>query len=279
MKRVMMLMALVLALGCSGNVNPAGSAPSSSPQSQMVTMPSYPSPDTWQHANERERNRAKRSFAELKKRHVPVFQGPLFVDDDVTIRSPQDVARRALVLWAVELRAEGVQQVEARQIVDRLKLWEFVSPKEKRFLDRANPSPDECKALVWRLEDLWVLMWALGYVEKLDWPRGMCDGKQLAEILGPREDDPTFISQAKLRDKETLIDAQDLTMRIHWAIRDAHLHQDGMIPEELDWSGQPEYIPVTLSAAAGVVEERHYVLNWLVDCLTYKNWDDVDTPT
>lgn len=279
MQRSLTLMPLVLVLGCSGNVEPTGDAPAGVQQPKMLTMPSYPSPDDWEHANDRERDRAKRSIVELKKRHVPVYQGPLFVDDDVRIRSPQDVARRALVLWAVELRAEGVPQEESRQIIDDLNLWKFVSPKEKQFLDDANPSPEECEALKWRLESLWVLVWALGYVEELGWPGEMCDVERLAEILGPRESDPTFISQAKLRDKEKLVDAQDLTMRIHWAIRDAYLHRGGMIPESLDWSGEPEYVPVAYSAAVVVVEQRHYVLNWLVDSLGNESWDDVDTPT
>ncbi len=279
MRRLMTLTPLLAALGCSGNITSTGTGPSKPQQSGMLTMPSYPSPDDWAYANSRERDRAKRSFVELKKRHVPVYQGPLFVDDDATIRSPQDAARRVLVLWAVELRAEGVPQKEARQIIDHLSLWEFVSPKERQFLDDPNPSPKECQALVWRLESLWVLLWALGYVEELDWPSGMCDVKRLAGILGPREADPTFITHAKLRDKDKLVDAQDLTMRIHWAIRDAYLHQGGMIPEKLDWSGDPEYMPVTIAAVVGVVEQRHHTLNWLVDSLENENWDHVDTST
>jgi hypothetical protein len=37
-------------------------------------------------------------------------------------------------------------------------------------------------------------------------------------------------------------------------------------------------VPVTQSAAAGVVAERHHALNWLT-CLGDADWDDVDTPT
>jgi hypothetical protein len=34
-----------------------------------------------------------------------------------------------------------------------------------------------------------------------------------------------------------------------------------------------------MSAEVGVVEQRHYTLNWLVNYLDPKNWDCVDTPT
>jgi len=61
-------------------------------------MPVYPSPETWEYANERQRKRALRSFTELRKRSVPVYSGPLFVDDDeeVKIQPPNEVARRTM---------------------------------------------------------------------------------------------------------------------------------------------------------------------------------------
>jgi hypothetical protein len=34
-----------------------------------------------------------------------------------------------------------------------------------------------------------------------------------------------------------------------------------------------------MSAAVGVVEQRHHTLNWLVNFLNPENWDNVDTPT
>ena len=51
-----------------------------------------------------------------------------------------------------------------------------------------------------------------------------------------------------------------------------------MIPEDLDWSQDYDWIAVSLSAAVGV-EQRHDALNWLVTFLAPQNWDCVDTPT
>lgn len=241
----------------------------------------YPSPETWEYANDRQRGRAHRSFAELRRRSVPVYSGPLFVDDDneVKIQPPDEVARRTMVLWAVELRAEGVSQGETLGIIKQLDLWKSVSPSEKAFLENENPSPDECQRLVWRLESIWVLMWALGRIEQLDWPSGMCDVAKLAGLVSPHEADTEFIASAQLRPVAQILDAQDLIMRIHWAIRDAHLHQGGMLPVGLDWAQDDDWIPVTLSAEVGVVEQRHHTLNWLVNFLDPENWDNVDTPT
>jgi hypothetical protein len=244
-------------------------------------MTTYPSPETWEHANERQSARASRSLAELRIRQVPVYPGPLFVEDDneVKLQSPQDVARRTLVLWAVELRAEGIPQDEALEVIDQLQLWDSVSPEERRFLLDDDPSPDECQRLVWRLESIWVLAWALGHIPELEWPKGMCDVGRLVEILEPNESNPEFIEGARLRSRSEILDAQDLIMRIHWAIRDAYLHHGGMVPEDLDWSRQDSMIPVRACAAVGVVEERHRALNWIVNFLDPQDWDHVDTPT
>jgi len=122
-------------------------------------------------------------------------------------------------------------------------------------------------------------MWALGYIEDLDWPGDMCDVPKLAGLVSPREADLGFITDARLRSTAELLDAQDLIMRIHWAIRDAYLHQGGMLPAYLDWSAKSEYLPVGMSPAVGVVEQRHYTLNWLVNFLDPTDWDHVDTPT
>lgn len=242
-------------------------------------MPDYPSPATWTHASPRQAQRAARSFAILKQREVPVFPGPLFVADEqqVHLQDPADVARRVLILWALDQRAEGMPRAEAVELVDALSLWPAVTPSEKAFLMARQPDPEECRQRVWQLESIWVLLWALRYVQDLEWPGGMCDVEALVGIVMPREADPTFITEAALRPVNELLDAQDLTMRIHWAIRDAWLNHGGLIPRELDWSADGKMVHVNMSPAVAVVEHRHHALNWLVKFLDPQDWDHVET--
>ncbi len=291
-KLVLLIILIVSILGCSldagENDNSQETTKDVLPdtchedESEIVMQQNdYPSPDSWEHANTRQRQRAARSFKQLAKHQVPVFPGPLFVNDDeeVKLQTPQEVARRTLVLWAVALRGEGIPKDEAVGLIEQQNLWGSVSPEEKQFLEDDDPDPQMCQSLVWRLESIWVLLWALGYIEDLQWPSGMCDVPKLAEILNPHESNPEFITQAKLRKKAEILDAQDLILRIHWAIRDAYLNQGGMIPDNLDWSKDYELIHVSMSPAVGVVEQRHHTLNWLVRFLNPESWDDVDTPT
>ena len=241
----------------------------------------YPSTQQWQAAGPRQRARADRSFAQLKLREVPVYGGPLIVEDDeeVRLQDPQEVARRAIILWAVALRAEATPKEEVIALIEKANAWDSVSPMERKFLEDPNPDPDMSRALVWRLESLWVMLWALGHLDQLDWPHDMCNVPRLVEIMRVQESSPTFITDAKLRSVEEILDAQDLTMRIHWAIRDASLADQPRVPQRLVWSGLITWLPVAQCPGVGVVEERHYALNWLVQFLHPENWDQVDTPT
>ena len=241
----------------------------------------YPLTNQWQTAGPRQKTRAERSFAQLKLREVPVYSGPLFVEDDeeVQLQDPQEVARRAIILWAVALRAEATPREEVVALIEKSNAWDSVSPMERRFLEDPNPDPGLSQALVWRLESLWVMLWALGHADQLDWPSNMCNVPRLVEIMQVQESSQAFITEAKLRSVQEILDAQDLTMRIHWAIRDAGLRERPTIPERLDWSGPFTAVPVTQCPGVGVVEERHHALNWLVKFLNPANWDRVDTPT
>jgi hypothetical protein len=203
----------------------------------------------------------------------------LYVDDDeqVTLREPAEVARRALVLWVVAMRGEGMPREEALDLIDRAAVRNAVSPEERAFLDNHEPSGGESGRYVWRLEGLWVLLWALGHLDELGWPKGFCDVPRVVGILRRRETDGTFVSGARLRGASEILDAQALVVRQHWAIRDAWLKKQP-VPADLDWSGSAERLPAEECPAVGVVEQRHHTLNWLT-CFGDGDWDYVNTPT
>jgi hypothetical protein len=224
--------------------------------------------------------RADRSKNEMRFRQVPMHDRPLYISDDldVTLRDSAEVVRRLLVLYAVVLKAEDVSHQEMLGLMQEANLWSAASPTEKRFLHRDRPDPEECSRMEWRLECIWVLLWALGYIQELGWPSAMCNVEELVRILKPHEANPLkFVATAELRSKQEIMDAADLIMRIHWAIRDAYSN-NRPIPSRLDWSNHDEMLPANQCAAAGVVEERYRTLNWLIR-FGDADWDDVDTPT
>jgi hypothetical protein len=215
-----------------------------------------------------------------KERRVPIYSGPLWTYDEagVVLREPREVARRVFVLWAVSLRGEGISREELwSEFLDRQLVWPWASPNEKLFLDDVALDLDEAQNLVWRIESMWVLLWALGKLPDLLWPDSMCDTRHLMDLVLPARDDPAFVEHARLRPKSELLDAQELTMRLHWTIRDAWLNQR-LIPSNLNWKTPSEMIVPVPTIVGRLIEERHYALNWLVG-FGNQEWDDVQTPT
>jgi hypothetical protein len=121
----------------------------------------------------------------------------------------------------------------------------------------------EVIASTWRAESLWTLLWALGKIEELELPRELCDTAEEQNLMSWTDQDSctTFVNGAELRSLCEILDETDLIYRIHWAVVDARLNNEG-VPGGFD---------------PGVVYERHYTLNWLT-CYSDK-WDDVATDT
>lgn len=245
-----------------------------------ATKIEYPSTKEWTSVTARQAQRAERSFLQLAKRGVPVFPYALCVDDDeqVRVQSASDVARRVMTLWGVNLRAEGFPQSKALEVIEGLDLWECLTDSEESFLMAIDTDPVECRERVWRLESIWALLWALGHVKKLEWPSDMCDVEHLVRVVIPGENDKMFITEAKLRPVAELLDMQDLTFRIHWAIRDALLNHSQMVPEKLDWT-KKKRVPIRTNAPSVIVEHRHHAFNWLLNTFDPQDWDAVETHT
>jgi len=214
----------------------------------------------------------------LGRRKVPTLSVALFIDDDeeTNLREPAEVARRVVVLSAVTYRADGGDRDRALELIEREDLWPHVSPQEQDFLRAEESEPELAQKLLWRLEGLWVLVWALGDLD-LPWPAGFCDVPRLTMTVRDYEGRADFVERAALRPKSEILDALQLTLLQHWAIRDAFIHRRE-IPADLDWSGGAPMMPVRGCPATGVVAERHHALNWLVR-FGDADWDDVDTPT
>ncbi|MBT3134870.1 DUF4272 domain-containing protein [Alteromonas sp. ALT199] len=110
----------------------------------------------------------------------------------------------------------------------------------------------------WRLEALYLLVWAVGLVPELPFPTEQASVNEFIGSL-PRFDEAPdyFIRSLKLRPKSEIMDSSDLTYRLHWAVRQhgASLELDG-----------------------GVVQERHHAINWLTN-YDGEKWDWVATDT
>jgi hypothetical protein len=207
--------------------------------------------------------RKARSEEILRAEGVPIldFLPVIETEDEVTIPDTMAIAQRALALGLVALKGEGLSQETTLKILADFKIDSHLSPAETAFILNPTPTEHDSIQFVWRYEAYWVLLWALGFVETLERPDTTCDcavAVSFMRDLGP----DGFRENAKLRPASELFDAADLIYRYHWAVRNAWLQKE----------------PPPAGLEPGVVQERHYALNWLTGDAD-EPWDDVDTST
>lgn len=212
------------------------------------------------------KQRKARIDSQLAQRgiRVPATLPPVIGEGEVHLQAAADVARRAVALFAVALRAESVSggnPIPLAEMRGRLPfLDDALSPAEQQFLQNEAPDEQTVVNFAWRYESLALLQWALGWTETLPFPDEICDVPWTARVA---LDHAVFsLDSATLRSSSELLDALDLHYRLHWAVRQS----------------QVEGKPAPANLEAGVVLERHYALNWLTR-FENKPWDEVDTPT
>ncbi|HEY0487957.1 MAG TPA: DUF4272 domain-containing protein [Telluria sp.] len=190
---------------------------------------------------------------------IPDDLPPLVSEEELVLQERDDIIGRARALLVTALRAESVASGEPMStdaLLSKMPLADdYLSAEERAFLALDTPSQQECAQFMWRYESLYLLEWALGMVDELPFPAESCDTAstvaKLIEMRGPA-----------VRAESAILDALDLTYRLHWHIRQQRLKKRGDTP----------------GVDADVVMERHHALNWLVR-FQHAGWDHVDTPT
>src|SRR5262245_3141626 len=208
-------------------------------------------------------DRKTRSVTRLKAEGVPIFDGLPVIETvaEARLRTSNEIARRALALVVVANKAEGADQALVNKLVADLGVSGDLTPKEKAFIDKAGTTENERVQFVWRYEALHVLLWSIGFVDKLERPDKTVDVRSTVRIFVENRR-AGIIAKAKLRTAVEILDAADLIYRYHWAVRDVGRNGQAA-PAGLD---------------ADVVMERHHALNWLIG-YARQEWDDVSTDT
>ena len=180
---------------------------------------------------------------------------------EITIRSEEEVVQRVTLLVLINVYTSG--HVTSEQVVSTLKakdLWQYATAKEKDLLE--NPTEEKKNHETWKCEGIWTLLWALKKVDSLGNPAALCDLGDVAKENYPLHDPIGFLNGThELRSKKEIADANDLYYRKNWACVQARVNRQQMT-----------------IVHPGVVYERHYALNWLINYMG-QAWDDVSTDT
>ena len=180
------------------------------------------------------------------------------------VRSAGNVARRAVVLFAVVGLAFGAERKAVLDWLTENDLWAELAPSEASFVDTPHPSRQQIIDAGWLSERLIVLLWALGAVEQLPPADEQCDTAVFQKILPPfaEVDVKAFIARSTLRPDAELIAMADEMRDLHWEARDARS------------KARPLRTPVDM----GIIQERHHAINWVIGYYRLP-WDEVTTDT
>jgi hypothetical protein len=192
--------------------------------------------------------------------HLPCIESL----DETRLRGAEEIAQRVTVLALVNLVAfDEISPEDATGILQKNNCLEYLTPAEKEFL--ANPTDEKRNRETWKCEGIWTLLWAINKVDELYFPDRLCNLNDVDPANYPigREKNPAdFIrSVTSTRSKEEIMDAADLYYRLDWACVNARLKN---VPLE--------------QVHPGVVYERHYTLNWLINYMG-QEWDDITCDT
>jgi hypothetical protein len=195
------------------------------------------------------------------------------------IRSASSVARRCVVLYGVLAAGHGVLRDQIAAWLRSEGLWDVVSPDESAFLLSESPTHQQQVNATWRAEALFPLLWSLGLIPDLPSPQQLCDVPLIQRVLPPLfEPVGEFIASARLRSDSEVYAASEEIYQIHWRVRDARLRGQPTSPGSLARMPREDSDPPVESYIAGVVQERHHALNWLIGYCG-QDWDEITTDT
>ena len=189
----------------------------------------------------------------------------LLNDDDEPedeFRSAAAVARRCLVLCSVVAASHDEDRTKILSWLKSEGLWDDTSPKERSFLQSKKPTNKQLINASWRVEALYLLLWALRLIPSLDVGKTPYEQFRLTELLpfmGPTSE---FINNSELRREDEIYELNEKIYEAHWAVRDARINSKSS-PKDID---------------PGVIMERHYGINWLMGYCG-QSWDNVTTDT
>ena len=207
--------------------------------------------------------RKERSHAYLAQKKVPINKTLPFIEDSSSakVRSPKEIAERLVGCTICAIGGETGDKKVVNECLTLFSAQKYLTPQEREFVERGLSNQQARIQFSWRYERSWVLLWALGYIDELSYPSGICDVPKLAGMLqGKKVED--LIANAKPRSKQELLDAADLIYRLDWAAVDARVKKK----------------PAPAGMDSGVVVERHAALNWLIGYLD-QSWDEITTDT
>ena len=225
--------------------------------------------------------RKEASELQLHKRgiRINVQLHVIEADEEITLRSKQEVEDRLWALWAVSQAALDEDPKRAIALHNYLKqqgLVEVLSAQESAFLTHHSVDTELRHQFRERQHAFHFLAWCAGLLEKIDLSSKPIKSETILQYFpkidnaAPGEPDSNLSPSSRplanaihLRRKDAIMDWSDLLYRLHWAVRHAQLNNKPS-PGNID---------------SAMVREWHQTVNWMCCYDDEPDWDRVSTET
>ena len=166
----------------------------------------------------------------LKSQGVPYIDHlPLrYEADEIAPREKDEVIARSIcsfaaIMCACTIRDNGELTDEDKQgtkdfLDNRFGCIDKLTRMERRVIE-GEASYDEAVNMGWKYESLWALLWAMGLVKELDFPKDICDCNFVMKTFSG-----DFLERVKMRGTDEVLQALDLVYRYHWACVNARVN-------------------------------------------------------
>lgn len=225
-----------------------------------------------QQTSEEGARRKQTSISYIRERGIPYLESmpELPPAAECQWKTPEEIARRAIALliviqYACDV-AQGEELGESRDFIlnllQKFGVEEELTDKERELLQDEHPTNQAAINITWQYEAYWALIWALGLVEKLDFPDQVCDCDYAIQVVSQRDSFEDFYREISMRSQAEILDEADKVYRLHWACVDRRIHD--------------QEAPAGMSES--IVMERRRGLFWLIGRFD-EGWDDISMDT
>ena len=211
-------------------------------------------------------DRKTNSELRLRALSIPIneYLPTIEEEDEVELRSPEDVLRRLVALWSVVDKSFLGPKSESTNYIVTHELQAWLSNIELVFLLNKKPTERDGIHFSWQLEALYFIAWCAGLLECPEVPNNESSVKSILGLFPAGSEQPDRLRSAiRLRNSSEILDRADLLYRLHWAVRDNKLAGSDAL-EGID---------------GGVIQEWHRAVNWIIRYDGEDNWDQVGTDT
>lgn len=209
------------------------------------------------------KNRKNKSEKRLMSLNIPINKHlpRIEIEDVVSLRTKEEIINRMIPLTIVAAKAMEAPSAKIEEFIERYNAHELFTEEEQKFIESKDLNQNEVIQYSWKLECIWLLLWSVNLVSDIDVPSTTCNAESVFEMVF-RHSKQELLDQSTVRSISEILDNLDFVYRAHWAVREAQINHLE-IPTPLD---------------EGVVYERHYTLNWLVNYME-QEWEEVSTAT